>query len=363
MSELPVKCILHHAGVCELVTSLASRLFNSYMGRRPGSNCPPWTDPDIINIYPIPRGGVPVAYLLAGVVHEKRPRFVIVDDPARADCFVDDLIDSGSTAAQWLHDYPTKPFFALIDKRVPDHNGNPWGWVVFPWESAERSEDNTIVGTLTNRIKDAGASFRANESVSPFIYNEQERNDLQSEVAKRSQALLDALLIDTRNDHNTDGTAGRMAKMFIRETCAGRYNAPPKITTFPNAAKLDEMLISGPISIRSLCSHHFCPILGRAWIGMVPGERVAGLSKFNRIVDWFANRPQIQEELVVQIADYLEAQLKPKGLAVVIEASHTCMTWRGVRESNEAVMTTNVMRGVFKDHATTRAEFFSMLKK
>ncbi len=354
MDTLPIKRTLTHAGVKELVGDLAARIVRRMHSEIVASG--------IIKIYPVPRGGVPVAYMLTGHGH-KKVSFVVVNEPEEADVLVDDLIDSGSTLTQWLRRCPLKPFFALIDKRKPDGHGIPWGWVVFPWESGEQSTDDTIVGTITNRIRSAKASFRANENVAQFIHAPSELADLQKEVAVRSQALLNALLIDTKNDHNSNGTADRMAKMYCQELLAGRFQEPPTITTFPNTGHFDEMLISGPITIRSLCSHHMCPILGRAWIGMVPGERVAGLSKFNRVVNWFASRPQIQEELVVQIADYLEKTLTPKGLAVVIEASHSCMTWRGVKESPEAVMATNVMRGVFKEHATTRSEFFAMIKR
>ena len=173
--------------------------------------------------------------------------------------------------------------------------------------------------------------------------------------------LLRGLLIDIDNDHNTKGTATRVAKMYMTEVFKGRYIPPPPITNFPNAKQLDELYVSGPITVRSACSHHLVPIMGRCWIGVVPGANVVGLSKFNRIVEWIAARPQIQEELVIQVADFLEAELKPLGLAVVIEATHMCMTWRGVREPQSATMTTSVMRGVFKDKAATRAEFMGII--
>lgn len=220
----------------------------------------------------------------------------------------------------------------------------------------DSADDNSIVAVLTRRLRKRGQRFFANDNVADVFIDQEEQNLLQLEIVTRTKALLDALLIDTANDHNSRGTADRVAKMFCRETFSGRFRAAPAMTTFPNT-RYDELLTTGPITVRSMCSHHLCPILGTCYIGMIPGDRVAGLSKFNRVVDWFASRGQIQEELVVQIADYLEEQLQPKGLAVVIRAQHTCMTWRGVKEHSDAAMTTSVMRGVFRDKPEARAEF------
>lgn len=303
-------------------------------------------------IFPIPRGGVPVAYLLQA----QSERIQIVSDPNEADLFVDDLIDSGETMQKWCDTYPGKPFFALLNKMEYR------GWVVFPWERMDASEDDSIVGTLTNRLRRIGLPFHANDNIASVLY-EGELEALQAEVERRAEHLLKGLIIDVENDHNTKGTAKRIAKMYLNEVFKGRYVAPPAITDFPNAKGLDEMYVTGPITIRSACSHHFVPIVGRCWIGIVPGDRVIGLSKFNRIVEWVASRPQIQEELVMQIADFIESQIQPKGLAVVVEATHLCMTWRGVREPMEAKMTTNVMRGVFRDKPEARAEFMSLVAK
>lgn len=308
-------------------------------------------------LFPIPRGGIPAAYAMQAIEY----RFEIVEDPASADFFLDDIIDSGSTMQQWCDEYPGKPFVALIDKTDPEC---PYRdeWVRFPWEGTERSEDDTIVGTLTNRIKAAGAPFHANDNISAFI-QPGEMALLQDELQRRAEYLLEGLLVDVKNDHNTVGTAKRIAKMYLHEVFKGRYQPAPQVTDFPNAKGLDEMYMTGPITIRSACSHHFVPIVGRCWIGIVPGDRVIGLSKFNRIVEWIAARPQIQEELVMQIADYIEEQIAPKGLAVVVEATHLCMTWRGVKEPMEAKMTTNVMRGSFRDKPEARAEFMALVTK
>lgn len=183
-------------------------------------------------------------------------------------------------------------------------------------------------------------------------------------VAIAVQHLMKELYIDAPNDHNTRGTAMRVAKMYVTEVMKGRYDPQPDITAFPNALRLDELYTTGPITVRSMCSHHLVPIIGKAWIGIIPGEdTVIGLSKFNRLVDWVFSRPQIQEEASIQLADILEEIAKPKGLAVVVKATHMCMTWRGVRESQDAVMTTSVIRGAIKDVPAARAEFFSLIRE
>ena len=142
----------------------------------------------------------------------------------------------------------------------------------------------------------------------------------------------------------------------------GRYYKPPAITEFPNAERLNELMIVGPITVRSACSHHFCPLIATLWIGVLPNEHtnVIGLSKYARLVDWVMGRPQIQEEAVVQLADLIMEKTQPDGLAVVMEASHFCMSWRGVREM-DSKMINSVMRGVFLTNPTLRREFLSLI--
>ena len=171
---------------------------------------------------------------------------------------------------------------------------------------------------------------------------------------------MKALVINTTDDHNSQDTARRVAKMFVHEIFRGRYYPPPEVTSFPNAKKYDQIYVSGPISINSTCAHHFQPITGQAYVGVFPGKRVVGLSKFNRIVDWIASRPQIQEEMTEQIADMVEKETEAQGVAVLIKAEHFCMTARGVKE-HESEMMTSVVRGMFRDEPATKAEFFSLL--
>lgn len=204
------------------------------------------------------------------------------------------------------------------------------------------------------------ASYTANDNISDFIAHE-DLGCLQEQVAEKVEELLRTLLIDTESDPNTQDTANRVAKMFIHEVFKGRYYPRPDITFFPNTKRLDELYVVGPITVRSACSHHLVPIIGQCWVGVIPGEKIIGLSKFNRLVEWIMARPQIQEEAAVQLADEIERLIKPKGLAVVIKAQHLCMTWRGVKD-NQTQMTTSIMRGLFRDKPEARAEFMDFIK-
>lgn len=207
------------------------------------------------------------------------------------------------------------------------------------------------------RLLASGAPFRANDNISDAL----EPGDiarLEDEVRGRVTDLLSSLVIDVENDPNTAETAGRIAKMFVREVFSGRYEPCPEATDFPNDRGFEDMITVGPFAVRSTCSHHFAPILGRCWVGIVPGERVIGISKYARLSEWVLKRPQIQEEAAVQLADLLEEKTKPRGLAVMIDAAHSCMSWRGVKET-QSRMGTTVWRGVFREDASLRAEFQS----
>ena len=213
---------------------------------------------------------------------------------------------------------------------------------------------------IRERMIKAGVPFFANDNISKYL-EDGDLEKIQADVEVAMQGVLDALLIDTTNDHNTIETAKRVAKMYVREVFKGRYLPRPAVTDFPNAKRLDEMYTVGPITVRSACSHHLVPIMGHAWIGVIPGERVIGLSKFNRLTEWVMARPHIQEEAAVMLADEIEGLIKPKGLAVVIRAAHQCMTWRGVRETDTS-MTTSVMRGLLFDNEKARNEFLMTIR-
>lgn len=216
------------------------------------------------------------------------------------------------------------------------------------------------VNEIKLRIQADGGSFFANDNISKYL-KEKDIEVIQKNAEECIKNLLNALIIDVDNDHNTKETAKRVAKMYIQEVFKGRYLPQPKITDFPNAKDLDQIYTIGPISVRSACSHHMVPIVGNAWIGVIPSDRVIGISKFNRLTDWVMSRPQIQEESTIQLADEIEKIIKPKALAVVVKSSHMCMSWRGVKD-NDSTMTTSVMRGLFKEDEGARNEFLNIIR-
>jgi GTP cyclohydrolase I len=226
----------------------------------------------------------------------------------------------------------------------------------------EAQVDAPVSARIRQRIEQAGKRFHANDNIAEFVHGEAELKALEAEVSQRLQSVLESLVIDTNSDHNTRGTAHRVARMFLNETFKGRYYKPPQVAEFPNAERLNELMIIGPITVRSACSHHFVPILGRLWVGILPSEKsnLIGLSKYSRIADWIMSRPQIQEEAVIQLADELERRMRPDGLALVLEADHFCMQWRGVKD--ESHMTNSVMRGAFLVNPELRKEFLQLVK-
>jgi len=216
---------------------------------------------------------------------------------------------------------------------------------------------------IRRRIEAQKARFHANDNIYAFI-QPGELEGLVDEVAEKMQAVLESLVIDTESDHNTQNTSRRVAKMYVQEVFNGRYTGQPTLTKFPNVSRLNELMIIGPITVRSACSHHLCPIMGRIWIGVLPSKESAliGLSKYSRLTEWVMCRPQIQEEAVVELADMLEKKIKPIGVAIVMDADHFCMQWRGVKD-RDSKMVNSVMRGAFLKDANLRREFLSLLER
>jgi GTP cyclohydrolase I len=204
--------------------------------------------------------------------------------------------------------------------------------------------------------------FNANDNIAEFI-QPGELELLLDEVESKMKGVLSSLVIDTDNDHNTDETARRVAKMYLKEVFQGRYVKAPSITEFPNAEHLNELMIVGPITVRSACSHHFCPILGKIWIGVLPNEHtnVIGLSKYARLAEWVMSRPQIQEEAVTQLADPDPAQ-DPAGWPGDRHGSRatSACSWRGVKDM-DSKMINSVMRGSFLKDPHLRREFLSLV--
>ncbi len=188
---------------------------------------------------------------------------------------------------------------------------------------------------------------------------EAERKAMIAAAARKVEELFDILRIDHQNDHNTRETPQRVAKMYVEEILEGRYTAPPKITEFDNAQAYDQLIVTGPIELRSMCAHHMMPIYGAAYIGILPAAdgKIIGLSKYDRIVEYFASRLQIQEELVKQIGQYIMDMTSPRGLAVRISAVHMCKTQRGVRASHRSRMVNTYYWGEMASDTAHKSEF------
>ena len=239
-----------------------------------------------------------------------------------------------------------------MDKKTPDKPPPPPGETKVP--ASQR---------IRERLLKARERFHANDNISKYI-EPGEMAELLAEVESRMQRVLESLVIDTESDHNTQGTARRVAKMYLTEVFHGRYMPIPPVTEFPNVERLNELMIVGPIMVRSACSHHLCPIIGKVWIGVMPNEHsnLIGLSKYVRLCNWVMSRPQIQEEAVVRLVDLLQDRMTPDGLALVMEADHFCMQWRGVKDT-DSKMVDGVMRGSFLKDANLRREFLALLQR
>jgi GTP cyclohydrolase I len=230
-----------------------------------------------------------------------------------------------------------------------------------PLPTAAEAQPLPVSERIRQRLQLAAAPYFANDNIAPYL-QDGELEELESEVIDKVRDLLRSLVIDIDQDHNTEETAERVARMYLHEVFKGRYHKQPKIASFPNVKNLDEIYTVGPITVRSACSHHLVPILGNCWIGIKPGERVIGLSKFSRVADWVFSRPHIQEEAVIILADEIERLCQPKGLAILVKAQHYCMKWRGVKELQTS-MINSVVRGDFRHDPSLKQEFFELVKQ
>jgi GTP cyclohydrolase I len=232
--------------------------------------------------------------------------------------------------------------------------------------SAGHADDDPgvpVSAKIRERLLAARQRFHANDNIAAHILPG-ELPLLQDEVEHKLLGVLQSLVIDTDNDHNTQETARRVAKMYLHEVFRGRYAEQPSVTEFPNVERLNELMIVGPITVRSACSHHLCPIIGKLWVGVMPNEHsnLIGLSKYARLTEWVMSRPQIQEEAVTHLADLLQERMSPDGLAIVMEADHFCMAWRGVKDA-ESKMINSVMRGSFLKDPNLRREFLALIQR
>ncbi len=297
---------LTHAAINELAVALAKKILY-------WQNSEP-LDSVLLKIYPIPKGGIPVAYALLSLVYSK-----VVDDPAAADILVDDLIDSGRTRDRFTKAYPDKPFFALLDKT----NTTP-GWVVFPWEVTADGKDQSADDIVVRLLQHIG------------------------------------------EDPNRGGlvdTPRRVRKAWQHWASGYGADIPSILKTFEDGAdSCDEMVVVKDIPFYSHCEHHLAPFFGTVTVAYVPNGKIVGLSKLSRVVSAFARRLQVQERLTNQIADALQEHLAPLGVGIVVTARHLCMESRGI-EQQGSITITSALRGVMRDSASARSEFLALSKK
>ena len=214
---------------------------------------------------------------------------------------------------------------------------------------------------ITEKLKKDGKRYWAGDNISDYV-TEEDKLALIEELKEKFEGVLDSLLIDRHNDPNSIDTPRRLAKMYINEIMGGRYEKAPKVTAFPNVDP--DTRYGGIIVTRaeliSMCSHHHQPVKGVAYIGLLAGVQVIGLSKYARIAQWCANRGTLQEELTMQIADELQKHTGTKDLAVYVQATHGCMEHRGVLAHSSLTQTTE-LRGQFFN-PSVKNEFLDYIK-
>jgi GTP cyclohydrolase I len=291
-----------YAELDQLLNKTAKRIFD-FVQRHPGF---------AVDLYGVPRGGVPVALALQGRLARLGVVATLAEEAGKATVVVDDLVDSGATRNR----YKSHVFYALIDKQQDALYRN--AWVIFPWEVNN-------VGSIEDNIV----------RLIQFIGDDPTRGGLHE-------------------------TPARVAKAWL-EWCSGYGTDPADVLkTFEDGAEgVDEMVVVKELPFYTHCEHHMAPFFGTATIAYVPDGKVVGLSKLDRLLDIFARRLQVQERLTGQVADALMEHLQPKGTGVVIKARHMCMESRGVRKQGHHTVT-SALRGVFKEQASTRAEFLAL---
>lgn len=193
--------------------------------------------------------------------------------------------------------------------------------------------------------------------------NQEEKEEIINRATEAYGQFMTALGFDWQFDPHTQDTPKRVAKAFVNDLFAGVYDPPPVITDFENSDNYSGMVFQGNIEVKSICAHHHLSFIGKAHVAYIPGKsnRVIGLSKLNRIVEYFARRPQVQENLTQQIANYLNGVCNTNtGIAVMIEASHLCASCRGVK--HDSTMMTSVLLGGFMTDDSIRQEFYNYIK-
>jgi GTP cyclohydrolase I len=220
---------------------------------------------------------------------------------------------------------------------------------------------NKISDIILERISNDGARYWAGDNISKYVKDE-ERAQLVDELTEKFEGVLDSLIIDRHNDPNSKGTARRLAKMYLYEIMAGRYDPAPDATAFPNDSedRYEGMLVVRS-ELRSMCSHHHQPVAGVAYIGIIAAQKLIGLSKYTRIAQWCARRGTLQEELANDIAREIQKATGSENVAVYIQATHGCCENRGIMAHSSLTQTT-VLKGAFKNDGNTKKEFFDNIK-
>ena len=214
---------------------------------------------------------------------------------------------------------------------------------------------------IKKRLEAANKRYWANDNISEFIEND-EKERLIDEAVEAFEQVLDSLVIDRNTDPNSKGTARRMAKMYINEIMSGRYEPMPNPSSFPNYIEdgYEGMLVVRA-ELSSICSHHHQPVKGVAYIGIIAGKKLLGLSKYSRIAQWCARRGTLQEELNVMIANEIQNVTGSDNVGVYIQATHGCCDNRGIK-AHSSLSQTTVLRGIFKDDSGTKKEFFDNIQ-
>ena len=220
---------------------------------------------------------------------------------------------------------------------------------------------NKISDIILERIRNDGSRYWAGDNISKYVKDE-ERAQLVDELTEKFEGVLDSLIIDRHTDPNSRGTARRLAKMYLYEIMAGRYDPAPDATAFPNDSKdrYEGMLVVRS-ELRSMCSHHHQPVTGVAYIGIIAAQKLIGLSKYTRIAQWCARRGTLQEELANDIAREIMKATDSENVAVYIQATHGCCENRGIMAHSSLTQTT-VLKGAFKNDQGTKKEFMDNIK-
>ena len=222
-------------------------------------------------------------------------------------------------------------------------------------------QEKHLSQVIRQRLQNDGKRFWAGDNISAYI-SEEEKTQLVDEIALKFEAVLQSLVIDTITDPNSRGTAHRLAKMYVHEIMAGRYDPAPDATAFPNdsADRYEGMLVVRS-ELRSMCSHHHQPVVGVAYIGIIAANKLIGLSKYTRIAQWCARRGTLQEELCNDIAREIMRATDSENVGVYIQATHGCCENRGIMAHSSLTQTT-VLKGAFKDDPATKKEFMDNIK-